>query len=236
MFGDFRSGASSVVRVRTQSSVYLIGFHESKGRKYVVVRGLPGTDRENMVVRDSDPRIGGESLFDVPHEQWAGKELEIATVVTSPVIDAERETDLMSIALVSGPTSAGASPRAEPAAPPATPHLPVPAGLSSSPRIVPGLSRGTSFNVLSATPAPARPAAEQPTAPAKPAAAKAVAPPPLVQYVRFAEDASALLRALAGREELFQEAHMDQAHLLPLRKALDECATYLELLRRRDRS
>lgn len=239
IFGDFRFGASLVVRVHTQSSVYLIGFHEARGRKYVVVRGMPGTDRESVIVRDSDPRIGGKSLFDVPHAKWVGKELEIATIITSPVVSAEEETDPVAIASVSGAGHPAAPSQGEHVAPPApaAPYPPVPGGLSTSPRIVPGLSRGTSFNVLSARPAADKPAdkpaaEEQP----KPAVAKVVAPPPIAQYVRFAEDAAALLRALAGREDLFQEAHRDYDRLRPLRKALDECATHLEALRRRDRS
>lgn len=236
IFGDFRSGASSVIRVHTKSSVYLIGLHEARGRKYVVVRGLPGTDRENVVVRDSDPRIGGDSLFEVPHDQWIGKELEVATIVTTPVVSVEQERDPAAIASVSGGNNPWARPQAEHVAPPppAAPYPPVPGGLSSSPRIVPGLSRGTSFNVLSAKPAAAKPA-DEPPRPAKPAVPKVVAPPPLAQYVRFAEDAAALLRALAGREDLFLEAHRDHDHLQPLRHALDECASHLELLRRRDR-
>ncbi|HEY6178044.1 MAG TPA: hypothetical protein VIX73_26495, partial [Kofleriaceae bacterium] len=79
MFLDLRQVASAVYRVTTESSTYILGFHEEGGRKFVVVRGLPGTDREHLVIRDSDPRIGGASMFDLPTSAWIGETMEIGT-------------------------------------------------------------------------------------------------------------------------------------------------------------
>src|SRR5688500_12271997 len=93
VFGDLRDRAKAVYRVETQSSVYVVGFHEAKGRKFVIVRGEPGTDREHVVVRDSDPRIGERSMFDVPIAEWPGHELEVATMKSSTIVSVISETD-----------------------------------------------------------------------------------------------------------------------------------------------
>src|ERR1051326_5570769 len=102
MFLDLRQVASAVYRVTTESSTYILGFHEEGGRKFVVVRGLPGTDREHLVIRDSDPRIGGASMFDLPTSAWIGETMEIGTMTTSAVTAVTAETDRAAIASVGG--------------------------------------------------------------------------------------------------------------------------------------
>jgi len=62
-----------VYRVTTESSIYILGFHEERGRAFVVVRGLPGTDREHLVIRDSDPRIGQASMFELPPKHGSAR-------------------------------------------------------------------------------------------------------------------------------------------------------------------
>ena len=101
MFG-ISAAASAVYRVTTESNVYILGFHEERGRKYVVVRGLPGTDREHVVLRDSDPRIGDVSMFEVAPHQWIGRNMEIATMSSSEVTAVTIETDRAAIATVGG--------------------------------------------------------------------------------------------------------------------------------------
>src|SRR5262249_50628513 len=116
-----------VVRVQTESSVYIVAFHEQRGRRCVVVRGAAGTDREHVVVRDSDPRIGDQSLFDVPIEQWPGQIMEVATMRTSPIVAATREAD---------PTGTSFPDRVLVKVAP-------PPGVGDPPRMGPGLGRGT---------------------------------------------------------------------------------------------
>jgi hypothetical protein len=93
MFGDVTQGAWVVYRVKTRSSVYLVGIHHHQGRKILVLRGEPGSDKEDVVVRDSDPRVDDRSLWDVPVEQWVGKSLQVATMTTSPVEAVTQERD-----------------------------------------------------------------------------------------------------------------------------------------------
>jgi hypothetical protein len=65
VFGDMQAIPNDSYRVQTESSTYLVSIHEERGRKYALIRGEAGTDRENVVVRDSDPRVGDHSLFDL---------------------------------------------------------------------------------------------------------------------------------------------------------------------------
>ena len=64
VFGDVKSIPNDSYRIQTESSVYTVTIHEERGRRYVLVRGEPGSDREAVVIRDSDPRVGEHSLFD----------------------------------------------------------------------------------------------------------------------------------------------------------------------------
>ena len=78
-------GTWDVYRVKTARSVYLVGLHRHNGRRMVVMRGEPGGDKQDLMVRDSDPRIGERSLWDVPTREWPGHALDVAMVVTSPI-------------------------------------------------------------------------------------------------------------------------------------------------------
>ena len=148
VFGDLRQRALAVYRVRTQSSMYILGIHEVRGRKFVIVRGEPGSDREHVVVRDSDPRIGEQSLFEVPPEQWIGKSLEVATMTSSQIVAVDVEKDPHIIALVGVDGQLDKSPWARPDAVAGSINnvpfkAPRPAGMSDNPAIVPGRARGT---------------------------------------------------------------------------------------------
>ena len=229
VFGDLRQRALAVYRVTTQASVYIVGVHEARGRKYVIVRGQPGTDREHVVVRDSDPRVGEHSLFELPLAQWVGKPLEVATMTSSDILAVEDERDPISIFAVSADGHAERNPWARPA--PAQPGVPFksprPGGLPDSPAIVPGRARGTN------------PAVEAPSVARQVVVGGSVAQEPELAYpqrhVKYAESCAQLLRSLARRDRIFEDLAHDKALLAQLRKSLDDCVDLLEQIRRRDR-
>ncbi|MBS1120306.1 MAG: hypothetical protein H6Q90_2534 [Deltaproteobacteria bacterium] len=242
MFGDLRARASVVYRVHTQSSVYIVGFHELRGRKYAIVRGLPGTDREHVIVRDSDPRVGGRSMFEVPVSEWPGHELEVATMTSSTIISAVPETDPGAIAGVGVDGEVERNPWARPGpdalaaasfSPPASFPAPRPPGFSETPRIVPNRAKGT------------HPAAVALASPAAQIARQVVvgqgAPPPDPElpypqrHVVYAENVASLLRSIARRDRFFDDIAGDPALRDRLRRALDDSAALLEQIRRRDR-
>jgi len=244
VFGDLRQRAIAVYRVTTQSSVYIVGLHELRGRKFVIVRGEPGTDRENVVARDSDPRVGDASLFELPVAEWPGRSLEVATMTSSPIVSVTAELDPDAIAAVGVDGRLAKNPWARPEAaaatvtPPSTgdtPKLPVPAGLSERPRIVPNRARGTN---------PAASAAEIVAATQDVAHRVVVgqspdaAPPPELPYpqrhLHYAETVASLLRSIARRDRLFEDVDRDTR--TRLRRALDESVLLLETIRRRDRA
>jgi len=207
-FGDLRVSAVNVYRVQTESSVYHIAFHEERGRKYVVVRGQQGTDREHVVVRDSDPRIGDQSLFDVLPAEWVGKPLEIATMRTSAVVSVYREGD----------------------PPPVINEkfkAPAPAGLGDSPRIVPVGARGT--HVGSSQGAPHDLARQLVTG-----QADQQAPYPL-RHVLYAEDVVTRLRSIHRRERLWHDISHDRELRERLTRALDQATQLLDELKKRTR-
>src|SRR5512140_1786693 len=128
VFGDVQALPLDIYRVETESSTYTISIHEERGRKYALVRGASGTDREHVVVRDSDPRIGDRSLFEVHYTEWVGHPLDVATMRTSPITSALR------IVIAAGQPVAAPDHALRPAPPP---------GVSANPRIVPVPARGT---------------------------------------------------------------------------------------------
>lgn len=235
MFG-FNRAASAVVRVITESSVYILGFHEERGRKYVVVRGLPGTDREHVVLRDSDPRIGDASMFELPPHDWVGKNMEIATMTSSEVTAVMPETDRAAIASVGGDSpsarnlwdpAAGETAPGWPSRPPGIPQLPgTRAGLGrgTDPAIPVQAARGVGYQVVTG----------QQTAPG---GAGPASPPELPypeRHVVYAEHVAALLRSIARRDRLFDDVAGDHALRDRLFRSLDQCADLLmQILRRR---
>ena len=242
VFGDLRQRALAVYRVTTQASVYIVGIHEARGRKFVIVRGEPGSDREHVTVRDSDPRIGEHSLFELTIDNWPGKVLEVATMTSSTIVSVETESDLVALAAVSL-DSQGQSPWARPDGKPsgagslgAIPNFksPRPGGLPDSPVIVPGRARGTN---------PAADAVFPPAHAAKQVvvggAAAAAAPEPDLPYphrhVKYAESCAQLLRSLNRRDHIFEDLASNKPLRDSLRKSLDDCIDLLEQIRRRDR-
>lgn len=225
VFGDLRKGASVVYRVQTQQSTYLVGVHEEGGRRYVVVRGEPGSERENIVLRDTDPRIGSRSLFDVPLAEWIGRQLQVTTMTSSPILAAQVEGDPVLVAMVSG----GDPQRVAGYGPP-------PAGMSHTPAIAQVGVKGTHPG-SQALPVQVPAAVHD----AKLAREVVVGEhrPELAyphRHVRHAEDAAALLRSVARRDRIFEDVafHRDRALLDRLRKALDESAKLIAQIRARD--
>ena len=242
VFGDLRQRALAVYRVTTQASIYIVGIHEARGRKFVIVRGEPGSDREHVVVRDSDPRIGEDSLFELTVDKWPGKSLEVATMTSSTIVSVETEGDLTAIAAVSLDAQGGspwARPREQPSGAGSLGQLPGfksprPGGLPDNPAIVPGRARGTN---------PAADAVFPPAHVAKQvvvggAAAAAVPEPDLPypnRHVRYAESCAQLLRSLNRRDRIFEDLANNKSLRDSLRKSLDDCVDLLEQIRRRDR-
>src|SRR5260221_9796008 len=138
VFGDVKALPIDVYRIQTESSTYTISVHEERGRKYALVRGASGTDRENVVVRDSDPRIGEQPLFEVHYTLWIGQCLDVATMRTSPIVSATR------LAIGAPGPDQGIA------------HVAPPPGFSENPRIVPMPSRGTNIGEAQPSREPAR--------------------------------------------------------------------------------
>jgi hypothetical protein len=236
MFG-FSAVASAVYRVTTASNVYILGFHEERGRKYVVVRGLPGTDREHLVLRDSDPRIGDAPMFEVPPPAWIGKHMDIATMSSSEVTAVTIETDRAAIASVGGDSpsarnlwNAAASETMPgfPARPPGIPQLPgVRAGLGrgTHPAIPAPAARGVGYQVVTG----------QPASPAGAAPASPTDLPYPERHVAYAETAAVLLRSIARRDRLFDDVTADRVLRDRLGRSLDQCAELLDQILRRRR-
>lgn len=93
MFIDLRRDATTVYRVTTQGSVYLVALYSDEGRSFTLLKGAPGTSKENVVVRDTEPRIGDDPLWSVPPAQWIGNAIRIATMITSEVRAVSAEND-----------------------------------------------------------------------------------------------------------------------------------------------
>jgi hypothetical protein len=238
VFGGPEDRAKAVYRVETQSSVYVVGFHDARGRKFVIVRGEPGTDREHVVVRDSDPRIGELSMFDVPIAEWPGKQLEVATMKSSTIVSVRSETDPVSIAAVGVDGKLDQSPWARPdgqagqdANSPPSFQAPRPPGMPETPRIIPGRARGTHPAQAAVMPPKAN-VAKQVVVGGAPKPAEAELPYP-ERHVLYAENCAALLRSIGRRDRLFEDVRGNQRDRL--RRALDDAATMLEQIRRRDR-
>ncbi len=228
VFGDLRTRAVAVYRVKTQASVYVVGVHEDKGRRFVIVRGEPGTDREHVIVRDSDPRIGDRSMFDVPVAEWPGKPFEVATMTSSTIVSVELENDPAAVEAVQR------SPWARPDPNAAVPfQAPRPAGMPESPRIVPSRARGTHpAQAAPRLPSPPQGVAKQVVVGGAAQPAEAELPYP-ERHVLYAENVAALLRSISRRDRLYDDVRPDQRDRL--RRALDDAASLLEQIRRRDR-
>ena len=276
VYGDLKQRAVAVYRVVTQASTYTVAFHDARGRRFVVVRS-ESAGREATLLRDSDPRVGEHSLFEVAPASWVGQCLEIATMTTSPIQTVIGETDPALLAAVGHFGAAPAStPERSPWARPAGAAASAPApsaprddrtsvdrlagdrvaddrapddagssgALSSSPRIVPFGARGTLPGESS--PAMAAAAARHLVVGGAAAALPArVAPPgPAVEpeipyplrHVQYAESMVQLLRSISRRERIFEDLGASPQLRARMRHALDESASLLEQIRRRDRT
>lgn len=209
VFGDVKALPIEVYRIQTESSTYTISIHEERGRKYALVRGASGTDRENVVVRDSDPRIGDRPLFDVHYTQWVGQCLDVATMRTTPIASATR-------VVIGSPQ--GDQGLANVAAPP---------GFSDNPRIVPMPSRGT--NIGDAQPPQQRDLARQMVVPDP-----AQIPYPQ-RHVRYAEDVATLLRSIHRRDRLFADIQFDRELSTRLVNALDAAEKLIAEIKKRNK-
>jgi hypothetical protein len=216
VFGDIQVPPVEVYRIQTESSTYFLSLHEERGRRYVLVRGAAGGDREHVVVRDSDPRIGDRSLYELAYTEWVGHPLDVATMRTSPITAVTR--------VVTPADIAQASVRVDP-----------PAGMSPNPRIVPMPSRGTNIGDQAAH-APAPPFAQ---APPRELARQVVVPdhpaalPYPQRHVRYAEDVATLLRSIHRRTNLFSDVSADRALRERLNNALDAAEKLLADIKKR---
>lgn len=236
VFGDLRQRALAVYRVKTRSSEYILGIHELRGRKFVIARGEPGTDREHVVARDSDPRVGDHSLFELPIAEWPGKALEIATMTSSTIESVTVESDPTAIAAVGVDGKVERNPWARPAGENpiggAAVALPPPPGMSESPRIVPSPSRGT--RPVDVALRDYDPTAQQIVSGQTPEPRRVEVPYPQ-RHVAYAETVVQFLRSIANRDRLFDDLASDRTSRDRLRAALDDSVMLLEQIRRRDR-
>ncbi len=231
VFGDAQQLAADSYRIQTEQSTYTLSILEDHGKKFALIRGEPGTDREHVSVRDSDPRIGDRSLFELHYTEWVGKPLHVASMTTSTILSATR--------LVIG----GASEVQPP------PARIVPPGMGETPRIVPMQSKGTAINeaqgrvaqAFSQTPA-AKAAAAQAELAAKHAremaqrvvaSAEPAALPYPDRHVRYAEDVATLLRSIHRRDRLFEDVATNRDLRERLMNSLDAAEKLLAEIKAR---
>jgi hypothetical protein len=207
VFGDFGERPLEIIRVSTTQSVYTVSIHEDRGRKYAVVRG--SGDRENVVVRDSEPRVGERSLFELPVTEWIGKILDAGGMKTTPITEAT----------LLGP---GAPPGGLPHGAPYRPETP--GYTDHHPEIVPTAARGTRPGVAAQSMPMARQVVVGPSA----AAAEPVVPYP-ERHVQYAENIGHLLRSLHRRTTILDDCSAEQRRRL--RAALEEANLLLAQLR-----
>jgi hypothetical protein len=210
VFGDLRVEPVEIYRVETESSVYFVSVHEERGRKYVLVRGQAGSDRENVVVRDSDPRIGERPLFEVPASAWVGQQLDVATMRTSTIVKATRLGK--GVAEFPEPVGVGLAP---------------PPGMSERPRIMPVPGRGTNIAVAASSHEVARSVVVPPQ--------QSDAIPYPLRHVMYAENIVALLRSIHRRDGLFRDLGSEGALRERLARALADAEGLIAEIRKRDR-
>lgn len=231
VFGDLQGLPNDIYRIQTEQSTYTVSIHEERGRKYALVRGESGSDREHVVVRDSDPRVGDHSLFDLHYTEWIGKPLDVATMRTSAITGATR--------LVTG--SGGIAD---------VPQKVVPPGMPDNPRIVPMPSKGTAVgaehranpafaNTPSGKAAQAQNAVDQQARELARQVVVAQDSPAQLPYperhVRYAEDVATLLRSIHRRDRIFEDIARDRQLRDRLMNALDAAERLLDEIKKRNR-
>jgi hypothetical protein len=234
VFGDLQGLPNDIYRIQTEQSTYTVSIHEERGRKYALVRGESGTDREHVVVRDSDPRVGDHSLFDLHYTEWIGKPLDVATMRTSPITAATR------LVTASGGVPDLGSQKV------------VPPGMPDNPRIVPMPSKGTAVgaehrnnpafaNTPAGKAAQAQNAHDQRDQQQRELARQVVvaqdAPAQLPypeRHVRYAEDVATLLRSIHRRDRIFDDIARDRQLRDRLMNALDAAERLLAEIKKRN--
>jgi hypothetical protein len=235
VFGDLQGLPNDIYRVQTEQSTYTVSIHEERGRKYALVRGESGTDREHVVVRDSDPRVGDHSLFDLHYTEWIGKPLDVATMRTSPITAATRL-----VTASGGVPDLGA-------------QKVVPPGMPDNPRIVPMPSKGTAVgaehrnnpafaNTPAGKAAQAQNAHDQRDQQQRELARQVVVAqdspaqlPYPERHVRYAEDVATLLRSIHRRDRIFDDIARDRLLRDRLMNALDAAERLLDEIKKRNR-
>jgi hypothetical protein len=233
VFGDAQAIPNDSYRVQTESSTYTVSIHEDRGRKYALIRGEAGTDRESVVVRDSDPRVGDFSMFELHYTEWIGKPLDVASMRTSSIVAATR--------LVTAAVGLAPEPQ---------PTRVVPPGMPENPRIVPMPVKGTAIGENRGAPAFAHtPAAKAAAAQAEQAAkqarelarqvvAAADSPSQLPypdRHVRYAEDVATLLRSIQRRDRLFEDVANNRNLRERLNNSLDAAQKLLGEIKARNK-
>jgi hypothetical protein len=232
VFGDLQGLPNDIYRIQTEQSTYTVSIHEERGRRYALVRGESGTDRENVVVRDSDPRIGDHSLFDLHYTEWIGKPLDVATMRTSLITAATRL-----VTASGGVPDLGA-------------QKVVPPGMPDNPRIVPMPSKGTAVgaehrnnpafaNTPAGKAAQAQNSVEQQARELARQVVVAQDAPAQLPYperhVRYAEDVATLLRSIHRRDRIFDDIARDRQLRDRLMNALDAAERLLSEIKKRNR-
>ena len=95
------SGGARVYRVKTASSEYLLGLFQEGTRRFEILRGMPRSAGHEIDLRYGDPRIGDDSLYALPPEQWSGKRIDMAGTKTSAVESAREETNSVQTDVIS---------------------------------------------------------------------------------------------------------------------------------------
>jgi hypothetical protein len=93
----------TVLRIKTRSSAYTLGLNEVQ--KCAILQGRSNSTGDTINARDTNPRLDGQSLWDVPRSSWPGKSLQVSTASTSPIVEVSLETDERAITSITLGTS-----------------------------------------------------------------------------------------------------------------------------------
>ena len=200
-----------IYRVATAATIYALTIHDVQGRRLVVVRAAGANGRDTTIARDTDPRIGERSLFEVAAEDWVGQTLEVAGLRIGVIESVRLEVR----------SGAGRPPRS---------RLPPPHGLSASPRIMPLGARGTLIASKLAV-GPVRSVAAPAPRPAAPARSRT--PSPQIALVDNVEHAAETLELVFRATRLFEDVAPSEQLRERLEHALTRCEEMVVILRGR---
>ena len=159
-------------------------------------------------------------------------------MISSTIVSVTPEHDPTAIAAVAIDGNLEKNPWARPdpnapAIPQGGFQAPRPAGMPESPRIVPARAKGTHPAQAAVFPSPHHHVAKQVVVGAAPQPSVEHELPYPERHVLYAENIAALLRSISRRDRLYDDVRPDQRDRL--RRALDDAASLLEQIRRRDR-